>query len=58
MGRFKNLVDSEEGIESFRARYNIPLEVGIRYCDESQWHEDRQVGEVVIPIIAFIQGRT
>ena len=41
MSRFKNLVDSEEGIESFRARYNIPLGVGIRYCDESQWHEDR-----------------
>ena len=55
MGRFKNLVDSEEGIESFRARYNIPLEVGIRYCDESQWHEDRQVREVMILMIAFIE---
>ena len=56
MGRFKSLVDSEEGIESFRARYSIPSGVGIKYCDESQWHEDRQVGEVVISMIAFIEG--
>ena len=56
MGRFKNLVDFEEGIESFRVRYRIPPRVGIRYCDESQWHEDRQVGEVVILMIAFIEG--
>ena len=56
MGRFKSLVDSEEGIESFRARYSIPPGVGIRYCDESQWHEDRQVREVVISMIAFIEG--
>jgi len=34
MGRFKKLVDSEEGLESFRAQYRIPPEVGIRYCKE------------------------
>ena len=41
---------------SFKAQYRIPLEIGIRYCKEGQWHEDRQEGEVVIPIIAFIEG--
>ena len=56
MGRFKSLVDSEEGIESFRACYRIPPRVGIRYYSKGQWHEDRQVGEVVIPMIAFIEG--
>ena len=56
MGRLKNLVDSEEGIENFRAQYRIPLEVGIRYCKEGQWHEDRQEGEVVILMIAIIEG--
>ena len=56
MGRFKSLVDSEEGIENFRARYRIPLGVGIRYCEDGQWDEDRQVGEVVILMIAFIEG--
>ena len=57
MGRFKSLIDSEEGIESFRTQYRILPGVGIRYCKEGQWHEDRPEGEVVIPIIAFIEGR-
>ena len=56
MDRFKSLVDSEEGIENFRARYRIPPGVGIRYCKEGKWHEDRQEGEVVILMIAFIKG--
>ena len=56
MGRFKSLVDSKEGIESFRALYRIPLGVFIRYCKEGEWHEKRQEGEVVIPMIAFIEG--
>ena len=57
MGRFKNFVDSEEGIESFKAKYRILPGVSIRYCKEGQWHEDRQEGEVVISMIAFIEGR-
>ena len=57
MGRFKSLVDSEEGIEKFRAQYRIPPRVGIRYYKEGQWSEDRQEGEVVILMIAFIEGR-
>ena len=57
MGRFKSLVDFEERIGNFRAQYRIPPGVGIRYCKERQWHEDRQEGEVVTPMIAFIEGR-
>ena len=49
------MVDSEEGIENFRAQYRIPLGGGISYCTEGQWHEDRQEGEV-ISMIAFIEG--
>ena len=56
MGRFSYLVDSKEGIESFRAQYRIPPGVFIRYCKEGEWHKKRQEGEVVIPIIAFIEG--
>lgn len=56
MGRFAHLVDSEEGIESFRALYRIPLEAFIRYCKDGEWHEKRQEGEVVISMIAFIEG--
>ena len=56
MGRFKSLVNSEEGIENFRVQYRIPPGVGIRHCAKGQWHEDRQEREVVIPMIAFIEG--
>ena len=57
MGRFAHLVDSEEGLESFKARYRIPPRVAIRYCKEGQWFEERQEGEVVIPMITFIEVR-
>lgn len=56
MGRFKYLVDSEEQIESFRAKYRIPSTVGMRYASPQTWRRDRQTGEVVIPMIAFIEG--
>ena len=36
IGRFKSLVDSNEGIKNSRARYKIPPRVGIRYCKEGQ----------------------
>ena len=55
MGRFASLVDSEEGLESFKAQYGIPPGVAIRYCKEGEWHEKRQEGEVVIPMVAFIE---
>ena len=56
MGRFKCLVESEEGMENFRARYGIPPGVGTRYYEKGQWFEDRREGEVVILMIAFIEG--
>ena len=55
MGRFICLVDSPEGLESFRARYRIMPRVAIKYCKEGEWHEERQEGEVVILVIAFIE---
>ena len=56
MGRFKCLVESEEGMASFRAQYRIPPNVDLRYCEEEEWFERRQTDEVVIPMIAFIEG--
>ena len=56
MGRFKSLVESEEGMEKFKADYRIPPNVGLRYCEEGEWHFMRREGEVVIPMIAFIEG--
>ena len=56
MGRFKHLVDSEEGVKIFRIKYNIPLNVGVRYTAQEEWFDERKTGEVVIPMIAFIEG--
>ena len=56
MGKFKHLVDSEESMEKFRAKYRIPPRVGIKYAAQGEWVDDRKTGEVVIPMIAFIEG--
>ena len=56
MGRFKYLVDSPASIEGFRAKYHIPQAVALTYCAPDQIHTNREVGEVVIPMIAFIEG--
>ena len=56
MGRFKHLVDSEEGIKKFRTKYMIPSNVGVRYAVQGEWFNDRKIREVVIPMIAFIEG--
>ena len=56
MGKFKKLVESEKATEKFVADYRIPSNVGLRYCEEGEWHFRRQEGEVVIPIISFIEG--
>ena len=56
MGRFKRLVDSEEGMERFRFKCRIPPRVGTRYAAQGEWVDDRKTGEVVIPMITFIEG--
>ena len=56
MGRFKRLVDFEECMEKFRAKYRIPPRVGTRYTAQGEWVDDRKTREVVIPMIAFIEG--
>ena len=56
MGRFKYLVDSPALIEIFKEKYHIPQEVSLQYCPPEGIAFDREVGEVVIPKIAFIEG--
>ena len=56
MGRFKELVDTEEGMMNFRTKYNIPPHVGVRYAAQGEWYDERKTQEVVIPMIAFIEG--
>ena len=56
MGRFKHLVVSPAGMEGFRAKYHISQGVALRYCAPNWIITDRNKGEVVIPMIAFIEG--
>ena len=45
MGRFKYLMDSEEGMKSFRTKYNIPPNVGVRYAAQGEWFNERKTGD-------------
>ena len=56
MGRFKHLVDSPASMVGFRAKYYIPQVVGLQYCAPDQVLTNREVGEVVILMITFIEG--
>ena len=56
MGRFKDLVDTSAAMEAFKAKYHIPQGVVLWYCPPEGVLTDRDVGEVVIPMIAFIEG--
>ena len=56
MGRFKHLANSPAKIEAFKKRYHIPQEVTLRYCSPEQIVSHKEKGEVVIPMITFIEG--
>ena len=56
MGRFERLVNTPAMIELFKEKYHIPPEVVVRHCTTEGVEFDRKVGEVVIPMIAFIEG--
>ena len=56
MGRFERLVKNPALIELFKEKYHIPEEVSIRYCSPKRLAFDGEVGEVTIPMIAFIEG--
>ena len=43
-------------IELFKEKYQIPPEVVVRHCATEGVEFDRKMGEVVIPMIAFIEG--
>ena len=56
MGRFERLVKTPALIELFKENYHIPQEVSVRYCSTEGVAFDQEVGEVIIPMIAFIEG--
>ena len=56
MVKLKKLVETEKAMEKFIADYRIPPNVSLRYCKEGEWHLKRRTGEVVIPLLTFIEG--
>ena len=56
MGRFERLVNTPAKVELFKEKYQIPPEVMVRHCTAEGVEFDRKTGEVVIPMIAFIEG--
>ena len=56
MGRFRHLMKNPTLIELFKEKYHISQEVSIQYCSPEGLAFDREVGEVTIPMIAFIEG--
>ena len=56
MGRFKHLVDFEDSMAKFKVQYRIPPNLGVRYAAQGEWVDDRKKREVVILMIAFIEG--
>ena len=56
MVKLRELVDTEEAMEKFIADYRIPPNVSLRHCKMGEWHLLRRTGEVVIPILSFIEG--
>ena len=45
MGKFEDLVKSEEGIRSFRAKYRIPPTVDMRYAAQGARGNGLVIGE-------------
>ena len=43
-------------MRSFKSKYNIPPHVGVRYAAQGEWFDERKINEVVILMIAFIEG--
>ena len=56
MSRFERLVKILALIELFKENNHIPQEVVVRHCTTERVEFDKKVGEVVIPMIAFIEG--
>ena len=49
-------MDSLALIEIFKDKYHIPQEISLRHCPPKGLAFDQEMGEVIIPMIAFIEG--
>ena len=56
MVKLRKLVETKEAMEKFIVGYRIPPNVSLRHYKMGEWHLERRTGEVVIPILAFVEG--
>lgn len=56
MGKFKSMVDTLERLVEFKRPYEIPEDVEVSYCPESEVEFSRGEGRVIIPLVAFVKG--
>lgn len=56
MGKFKSMVDTPERLVEFKRPYEIPEDVEVSYCPESEVEFSRGEGRVIIPLVAFVKG--
>ena len=57
IGRFARLLDTLEGMATFRAQYRTPTSVDLQHCELGEWLVmNRPPGLVMILMIAFIEG--
>ena len=54
--KLRKLVETEEAMEKFIVDNRISPNVSLRHCKMGEWHLLRRMGEVVIPILAFVVG--
>ena len=54
--RLRKLVDSEEAMNKFIVDNRIPPNVSLRHCKMGEWYYKREMGAVVIPVLAFVGG--
>ena len=53
--RLRKLVKTEEAMNKFIVDYRIPPNVSLKHYKMGEWHYKREMGTVVIPVLAFVE---
>lgn len=56
MRRFKFIEDTLKRLDVFRATYDIPNDIGVRYIPNADVEVNKGLEIVVIPVMAFVEG--
>ena len=53
---FAHLVSTRATVEAFKAKYHIPQDVFIEYCQEGNIEDQKVLGVIFIPLMAIPEG--